>query len=78
MTGTDKRSIGNGLLDGRFGGLPHAEPNRPQRAEIVLGLDSAQPAHDVARFPEGCLGEVLVVKSPSRDIYTSHNDSILA
>lgn len=40
---TDDGFVGDGVFDVFFDRTPHAESERPERTEIVLRLDSAQP-----------------------------------
>ena len=40
----------------------------PFRACIILGLDSAQPRHDITRLFKRSPGNVLVVESPARNV----------
>jgi hypothetical protein len=50
----------DGLLHRRFGGLGQTNPDGPQRAGVVLGLDRAEPAHHVMRPVEGRMRDELV------------------
>ena len=51
-----------------FGRLAHAQPHRPERAEIVLRLDGAEPGHDGRGLVEQRPGEALGRQPPAQDV----------
>lgn len=57
--GANDRALGNGLLDGSLGGAAGAQPDGPERAEVVLRLDGAEPADGLAGAGERITTDAL-------------------
>src|SRR5215510_16547859 len=68
----NNRSIGERPLDIGFDRVPHAQSDRPERAEIILSLDGAHPCHDIGRPLERGAGNALVTEPETRDIRVCH------
>src|SRR5262245_13873572 len=68
-------SIGERPLDIGFDRVPHAQSDRPERAEIILSLDGAHPRHDFGRPIESGAGNALVMEPETRDIRVCHKAS---
>src|SRR5262249_58179451 len=66
--GANNRPLGDRALDIGLDRVPHTQPDRPHRAEIILSLDSAQPGYDIPRLLERGPGNVLVMESETGDV----------
>jgi len=66
--GANNRPVGERALDIRLDRVPHTQPDCPERAEIILSLDGAQPGYDGAWLLERGPGNVLVMESETRDV----------
>ena len=65
--GANDDAIGHRLLNIGCAGLARAQTNRPQRAEILLSLDSAHPLDHLYGFFEWSRRNMLVVQSLMRN-----------
>ena|SRR5205807_3117774 len=70
----DDRAVAQGLLDHRIDGSAGPHPDGPLRPGVVLRLNRAEPAHDLARLGEDGCQELLMGESPTCnvDIPASH------
>jgi len=63
-------------LDVGFDRIPHAQPDRPERPEIVLRLDCAQPGDHITRLLDRGVSDALVMKSQARNVRSRHDLSV--
>src|SRR5713226_9398398 len=73
--GAKNSSIDACLLNIVVSSALQAQTDRPFSSRIILGLDSAQPLHHIARLFKRSLGNELVVKSLLRNVQVCHDCS---
>lgn len=66
--GADDRALGERLLNRLLRGRPHPEPERPERAEIVLGLNRPHPRDHLAGPLEARASDPLVAEPQVCDV----------
>jgi hypothetical protein len=61
--GANDRTVGDGSFDGILGCGAGAQPDRPERAQVVLGLDRAEPADGRGRTGERMMTDALLAQA---------------
>lgn len=56
-------TFGDSLFDGGFGGAARAQPEGPQRTEIVLRLDRPEPADSLGGAAERIMTDALAAQA---------------
>ena len=58
--GAHDGALGDRLFDAALGRPGHAQPDRPERPAIILGLHRAQPGDDIAGLGERRVGDAVI------------------